>query len=633
MKALLVFLLALSSFAYSAQLIRPLAQQWPELPVTERSAVVNELYQHLNNIAERSEVAEIQGLLGDAENLLSLISSPLPELEVELFSPELKQVYHIADIENTLQRSQQYSVQKTRLQNELTLLNESIQTLETKVLSVPSAGSTVSETVAQLEYLKHNSLLIYRRDKQTQVSNALQTLADEQAKLSAWLAGEALTIAPSEAEVKWAQAQAPVLSTPSNLMGLVSIIGINAQQLLDGARQQQQLKRQLIDLYQQPDDEQFTVLRQTMQTQRGQLDDRRAVIQQAIEANGDVGDETVMNILLSARRVLSEQEQAARLNEFLIKHYPVQFQTLAERQVGELMAASQLSWQGVKDLLAAFFGFELIKIGAKPLTVGGLLWLLTMLAAAWLLHRAAKRGLHRMAQRSQSFTESSVFTVDRLLFYALMTAAVFLSLSVLGIDLTKFALVAGALSVGIGFGLQSIFSNFVSGLILLFERPVKVGDLIELESGVMGKVKAINVRSTQVTTPDNIDVLVPNSEFVNGRVTNFTFDDPQRRLHIKFSVAYGTDKELVREVVVAAAETVPYTVKTTERSPDVWLVNLGESGLDFELIVWIDVRNMPLTHGISALYLWEVESALTAAGLTLPVPRRDIQLLEKAGYK
>lgn len=409
-------------------------------------------------------------------------------------------------------------------------------------------------------------------------------------------------------------------------MPLNNAVGLSGREVIDGTRALQLSRQVLITLFASPDDEVFAQQRKSHTNQTEQLIARQAIIQQAIEVNGGDSDESILNVLLAARRSLNEQEQALAVNGYLVQRYPMQFQSLAERQVGDIVAVSQLSWQGVKDLAGSMLGFEIVTLNAKPLTVGGLLWLLVVLASAWALHRLATRGLYRYVSKSDAFTESAVFTIDRLLFYTLMTAAVFMSLSVLGIDLTKLALVAGALSVGIGFGLQSIFSNFVSGLILLFERPVKVGDLIELESGVLGKVKSINVRSTQVTTPDNIDVLVPNSEFVNGRVTNFTFDDPQRRLHIPFSTDHGINKDRVREVVLGAANDVPYTVKAIGRGADVWLVNLGERGLEFELIVWVDVRNMPATQGISAMYLWQVESALSDAGIAISVPKRDVSI-------
>lgn len=611
---------------HASVLVPALASEWEQWEQSAREDTVSQLIGQLDDIAGRSEVAELQGLISDAQNMLSLIAQPLTPIDVQPFAPEFKQAYSVADIEKVLLQGQRYALQLGRLKKEELVLQGSTKQLLVSVASTPQQGSSVEATITQLRYLKDNALLVHQRAKLEQVAEALAELQAQSDRLEDWLSVSKLTILPDNEELSWAAQALPAKSVPAPLMPLNNAVGLSGREVIDGTRALQLSRQVLITLFASPDDEVFAQQRKSHTNQTEQLIARQAIIQQAIEVNGGDSDESILNVLLAARRSLNEQEQALAVNGYLVQRYPMQFQSLAERQVGDIVAVSQLSWQGVKDLAGSMLGFEIVTLNAKPLTVGGLLWLLVVLASAWALHRLATRGLYRYVSKSDAFTESAVFTIDRLLFYTLMTAAVFMSLSVLGIDLTKLALVAGALSVGIGFGLQSIFSNFVSGLILLFERPVKVGDLIELESGVLGKVKSINVRSTQVTTPDNIDVLVPNSEFVNGRVTNFTFDDPQRRLHIPFSTDHGINKDRVREVVLGAANDVPYTVKAIGRGADVWLVNLGERGLEFELIVWVDVRNMPATQGISAMYLWQVESALSDAGIAISVPKRDVSI-------
>ena len=210
--------------------------------------------------------------------------------------------------------------------------------------------------------------------------------------------------------------------------------------------------------------------------------------------------------------------------------------------------------------------------------------------------------------------------------YIIITSAVLVSFSIVGVEYTELAIIAGALSVGIGFGLQSIFNNFISGLILLFERPIKVGDLTELDSGTRGRVEAINVRSTQVTTWDNIDILVPNSEFISGRVTNYTLGDDLRRLHVPFGVAYGSDKELVKKAVIEAALAVPTTINLGAHKPDVWLVNFGDSSLDFELVVWVNGNKLPKDKHPTGVYCWEIETKLAEYNLEIPFPQRDLRL-------
>jgi small-conductance mechanosensitive channel len=220
-----------------------------------------------------------------------------------------------------------------------------------------------------------------------------------------------------------------------------------------------------------------------------------------------------------------------------------------------------------------------------------------------------------------------LYTVGRLTHYAIIFIAVIVALSSIGLDFSSLALIAGALGVGIGFGLQSIVSNFVSGLIILFEQSLRVGDYIELDTGLTGTVKAINVRSTLINTNDNIDIVVPNSEFVTTRLTNWTLGERILRVRIPFGVAYGSDKELVRKAAVEAAADVPYTLTHMRgREPDVWLVEFGDSSLNFLLLVWVNLQGARRPTRSRAAYLWALETKLSEYGIEIPFPQRDINL-------
>ncbi len=154
-----------------------------------------------------------------------------------------------------------------------------------------------------------------------------------------------------------------------------------------------------------------------------------------------------------------------------------------------------------------------------------------------------RRLLRRYARRYEHVNPSSVYVVGRLLHYLLLLVGVLLALNASGIPMARFTVFAGALGVGLGFGLQAIFNNFVCGLVLLFDRSLKVGDFVDLASGVHGRVRDIHIRATRITTNDDIDILVPNSEFVNGRVVNWTVREGFRRLKVPFHVAYASDKD------------------------------------------------------------------------------------------
>lgn len=231
--------------------------------------------------------------------------------------------------------------------------------------------------------------------------------------------------------------------------------------------------------------------------------------------------------------------------------------------------------------------------------------------------------------KSQSMTPSVRGLFGQLIRILMIGIAIFFALNMVGIDLTAFAVFTGALGVGIGFGLQSIFSNFVAGIIIILEKTLKVGDFVDLESGITGEVREINVRSTLVTTNDNIDMLIPNSEFINKRVINWTLREAKRRIHVPFGVAYGTDKELVKKAALEAANSVEFTVKKIKnRDPDVWLVGFGDSSLDFELVVWLTDEATKKPGKVHATYCWAIETALAKYDIVIPFPQRDLHLIQ-----
>ncbi|GAA5524402.1 hypothetical protein Maes01_00959 [Microbulbifer aestuariivivens] len=291
--------------------------------------------------------------------------------------------------------------------------------------------------------------------------------------------------------------------------------------------------------------------------------------------------------------------------------------TLRER-TGHFASVAYTRWRELAD-------FQLFTISQNPVTLRILARVLFVLVCAWLISSLTRRFLNRLV-RDKHASESSMYNLGRVLHYSIIAIALMVTLVMLGLDASKLALVAGALSVGIGFGLQAIFSNFISGLILLFEQPLRVGDLVELESGVFGRIRDINVRSTRITTRDNVDILVPNSEFVAGRVINHTLDDPVRRIHVPFGVAYGSDPDQVRDAATAAAERVSITHTDWQRKTEVWLMEFADSALNFRLVVWINSNMVSPLGDPYALYNLELLREFNERGIEIPFPQRDLHL-------
>jgi potassium efflux system protein len=208
--------------------------------------------------------------------------------------------------------------------------------------------------------------------------------------------------------------------------------------------------------------------------------------------------------------------------------------------------------------------------------------------------------------------------------YSGMLVAVVVSLGVAGIDFANLAIIAGALSVGIGFGLQNIVNNFVSGLILLIERPVKTGDWIVV-GGTEGHVKRIRIRSTQIETFDRADVIVPNSELIASQVTNWMLRDTTGRVRVPVGVAYGSDTQKVREILERIAGEHPDVItKNPKLVPVVLFMDFGNSSLNFELRVYI--RNIDHRLQVKSDINFAIDTAFREAGIEIPFPQQDLHV-------
>lgn len=268
----------------------------------------------------------------------------------------------------------------------------------------------------------------------------------------------------------------------------------------------------------------------------------------------------------------------------------------------------------------------LLKVGSYTLTSGALVASICVLIFTFVLAGFVSRAITRVARYRPAHVAHQIYTINRIAYYALIVVGFIGALSVLGFQLDKLVLVGSALGIGIGLGLQSIVNNFVSGIIILLEKSIKVGDFIELGTGLMGEVKEIRLRSTLIRTNDNIDILVPSSEFISGQVINWTLEENVRRFRIPFGVAYGSDKIKVRDAVLKAASSVSYTLKDDTHKPVVWMTGFGDSSLDFCLAVWVEPEAVKRPSQVTSDYVWAIDDALREAGIEIPFPQRDLHL-------
>jgi len=282
----------------------------------------------------------------------------------------------------------------------------------------------------------------------------------------------------------------------------------------------------------------------------------------------------------------------------------------------------------ILEWLEFFFNKEWFHIGDTAITLSTVLgFILIFVFVSWLA-KIAEKVIYNLAntRMAEAGSPSGFYALSRIARYLILFVGTVVGLNFIGFNLSSLAIIGGALGVGIGFGLQNIFNNLVSGVIILLEKTLKVGDFVDLESGVMGRVREINMRYTRVTTNDEVDIIVPNSEFINGRVTNWTLGNLHRRMHIPFGIAYGTDKELVKQAALDASQSLPYTVVMHDKQTEVWLTNFGDNSLDFELVVWVGPEGVSAPAQVHAKYLWAIETELAKVGIEIPFPQRDLHL-------
>lgn len=273
-----------------------------------------------------------------------------------------------------------------------------------------------------------------------------------------------------------------------------------------------------------------------------------------------------------------------------------------------------------------WLGAELWRFGGVIITVGSLINALVVMAAAIVVSSLVGGALGRLRQRVPG-GGAALYVAGQIGRYIIIFIGLMVAASTLGINLTSLSLFAGALGVGVGLGLQDIVRNFMAGIVLLLDRSVEVGDFVELETGIAGEIASVGSRATTLVTNDNVDVLIPNATLLSGTLTNWTRNRATRRIHVPFAVAYGSDKEKVREAAIEAAHAVPFTLPDEgRRRTQVWLVGFGDSSLNFELVVWPTLEAVKRPGNMMAAYCWAIDDALRKHGIEIPFPQRDVRV-------
>jgi len=274
--------------------------------------------------------------------------------------------------------------------------------------------------------------------------------------------------------------------------------------------------------------------------------------------------------------------------------------------------------------LSEFLEINLIETKDFDVTVYEILIILLLLVSTILLMRVLKR-VFRARERRKEFDPGRSHAILQILKYVVYIAVILISLEIVGIKITLLLAGSAALLVGLGLGLQQIFQDIMSGIAILFEGSLKVGDIVEIQDNIIGRVIEIGLRTSKIETRDNIIMVVPNSKFVTDIVINWSHMEKKTRFHIDVGVAYGSDVEKVSKVLLQCAEDINKISKTP--APFVRFSDFGNSSLDCQFYFWT-TETFQVEY-IKSEIRYKIDSAFRANGIHIPFPQRDVHIKSK----
>jgi potassium efflux system protein len=276
-----------------------------------------------------------------------------------------------------------------------------------------------------------------------------------------------------------------------------------------------------------------------------------------------------------------------------------------------------------------FLSFRLFRVSGTDVTISNLLLCLALLVATWIAARLARKVIAERLLARTHLAIGARYAVGRVLGYVIYVAGGMLALNALGINATSLAAFGAALGVGLGFGLQDVVKNFVAGIIVLLERPISIGDRIEIDK-VTGDVVEIRTRSTVIRTNDEVFLIVPNSKFITDTVTNWSYRSGRIRFRVPIGVGSKSQPRSVEEALIAAAKRT--TGVLAEPPPSVYFKGFGDFTLDFELLSWTTAMLHRKPAFVSDLNhaIWE---ELTRRGIEIPNPQRDLHIRSAEGLR
>jgi small-conductance mechanosensitive channel len=274
------------------------------------------------------------------------------------------------------------------------------------------------------------------------------------------------------------------------------------------------------------------------------------------------------------------------------------------------------------EALEKILDYQVFTLGGTSILVGQLLLVLLVLVVGYVLSKLVERVAQKRLQ-SSGVRRDAAYLIQRIVFYVLIIIVVMTALSLLNVPLAAFAFVSGAVAIGVGFGAQNLVNNFISGWILLMERPVRIGDFIEIDNHI-GTVDHIGNRSTRVNRVDGVHILIPNSQMLERVVVNWTLIDHRIRTTLRVGVAYGSPVRKVAELMQQAVEEQPEVLDAPAVS--VVFEDFGDSALIFDAYFWADVGGERALRDIRSSARFRIDELFRENGIVIAFPQRDVHM-------
>ena len=331
------------------------------------------------------------------------------------------------------------------------------------------------------------------------------------------------------------------------------------------------------------------------------------------------------------------KEDLTSLTPELMSHYRLKrtiLKTLFINVAGSVTGNVVLAISDVEESAESLYDYayktlteSLFVFNERDISIMDISKVLLILILGFMFAAFYKRKIMNLVIR-EKLSRSSAKMISSAGYYFIVFITLIIALKSVGLDFSNLGLVAGALSIGIGFGLQTVVSNLAAGIILMFERTIRLGDYIEISDTIRGTVSDMKMRSTTVTTNDNIDVIIPNSSFIQNNVINWTLENDIRRIHIPFSVAYGTSNEKVEEVILEELKNsnINYVSKPSKYTTAIWMTAMGSSSVDYELVVWVKGQSTLRPTGTKSDFLKFIYATLNKHHIEIPFPQMDLHV-------